>query len=113
MRPSYRLLHFAPDPFSGFRLPMAALVRLKSGGFRVAKARDLPINCLPPTQARMLDRMVARLDEIRSDTLPMVFGPYVVLDDPLPVPAGVPDEFAWVDALLNAEKASTGLPAER
>lgn len=103
MRASYRLVHFTPDPFTGARLPLGAVVVGRDGEVRVAKVNDLPLACLGQRGVQIaVQRLHARLDGIRTaEALPPAFGPYATLGETVVVPDGVPDPLGWVDALLN------------
>lgn len=103
MTATYRLIHFVPDPFTGMRFPLGAIVA-ESGNVRVTKVAKLPsASCLGDhTLALAIQRLHGRLDAIASaDALPAVFGPYASLTEPKEVPQGVTDAFSWVEGLIN------------
>ena len=105
MTASYRLIHFAPDPFTGTRFPLGAIVA-EDGQVRIARVGQLPLaESLGSTSlAVAVQRLYARLDDIRSPhALPLVFGPYATLAAPQAVPEGVEDAHAWVQRLLSPE----------
>jgi len=104
MTASYRLIQFAPDPFTGARYPLGAVVSHGRGEVSVAKAARVPgAGCLGNRSlAIAAQRLHARLDSIESpDALPAVFGPYVSLSKPRPIPAGVGDPTSWLTSLLT------------
>jgi hypothetical protein len=111
---SYRLVHFTPDPFTGARLALGAVVVERDGRVRVAKVNRLPLACLGDRGLQIaVMRLHARLDGIGSlEALPSVFGPYATLGEPVGVPDGVPDPLGWVDALLNPERPQQRRNAE-
>jgi hypothetical protein len=109
MTSSYRLIHFTPDPFTGARFPLGALVAAGDGAVQVAKVAQLPsAACLGDRNlAVSVQRLHARLDAVHSiDTLPAVFGPYTTLSERREVPAGVSDPLAWVQHMLSPERPS-------
>lgn len=113
MTASYRLIHFTPDPFTGARFPLGAVVADGAGGVRVAKVERLPsAACLGDRGlAIAVQRLHARLDGVRSaEALPAVFGPYATLAESTEVPAGVPDALAWVQRLLSPDAPSGDRP---
>jgi hypothetical protein len=111
---SYRLVHFTPDPFTGARLPLGAVVVDRSGEVRVAKVNHLPLACLGDRGLQIaVQRLHARLDGIgNAEVLPPAFGPYATLGEAVIVPDGVPDPLGWVDALLNPARPRARKEAE-
>ncbi len=110
MTASYRLVQFSPDPFTGARAPIGAVVVDRAGAVRVARAARPGVGLSPdPGVQRVVQRLHARLDAITSpDALPPAFGPYVTLDAPVTVPEAVLDPVAWVHSLLNPKPALGG-----
>ena len=96
---TYRIVQFIPDPFSGARVPLAALV---SDGkeVRVVRASLIPdADCLGGPRRAALARMIvsALRGATEVDQLPAAVGPQAVLDKARRVP--VPDldaAEAWV-----------------
>lgn len=103
MTARYRLVHLTPDPFSGARLPLGAVVVGRNGEVQIAKVAHLPLACLGNRGLQLaVQRLHARLDTIRSDaSLPPAFGPYATLSDAVVIPDAVADPLRWVDELLN------------
>jgi hypothetical protein len=100
---TYRLVHFSPDPFTGARFPLGAIV-VADGAVHVAKSSFAPsAECLgDPRLAVVVQRLQARLDTVVSgDALPDAFGPYTTLAAPSPIPEAAADPLAWVETLLN------------
>lgn len=114
MSASYRLVHFTPDPFTGARLPLGAVVVARNGDVRVAKVNHLPLACLGDRALQIAaQRLHARLDGIGSaEVLPPAFGPHATLGEVVAVPDGVPDPLGWVDALLNPPRSRERRAAE-
>jgi hypothetical protein len=109
---TYRLIHLEPDPFSGARVALGAVVVDGRGAVRVARARRVPTVCLGDSSVQVLAaRIHARLDTIgHADRLPMAFGPYVSLAPRASVPDGVVDPVGWVEAMLGpAEAGATAI----
>lgn len=103
MTASYRLVHFTPDPFTGARWPLGALVVDRTGAVRIAKVNQLPLASFGDRAMQLaVQRLQGRLDGVRrADALPPVFGPYATLSEAVAVPDAVDDPMGWVDALLN------------
>jgi hypothetical protein len=111
---TYRLIHLTPDPFTGSRVALGAVVVDERGAVRVARVGHLPGACLGDRSVQVLAaRIHARLDTIgQADRLPMAFGPYVSLASRAAVPAGVADPVAWVTELLNPALHAGGRAAK-
>jgi hypothetical protein len=94
----YRVVHFVPDPFTGARIPVAAIVE-GAKGLTLAPAGHLPgASCLGanPTYATM-QMVLESLSSIADfRVLPISVGPHAVLDMERQVPADVSDPVAWV-----------------
>lgn len=98
MAAKYRLVHFVPDPFTGARIPVAALVA-GGGGVSVASATHLPgAACLgnAPTFAAMQMVLEAVSAAESFDVLPVAVGPHAVLDTEREIPGDVSDPAKWV-----------------
>src|ERR1017187_6147506 len=82
MTARYRVVHFVPDPFTGARIPLAAIVA-GGGGVSIASAGHVPgAVCLgrPSTYAAM-QMVLESLSTVESlDVLPVAVGPHAVLD---------------------------------
>jgi hypothetical protein len=94
----YRLVHFVPDPFTGARIPVAALVA-GGGGVSVASATHLPAAaCLgrAPTYAAMQMVLEALSAAESFDVLPVAVGPQAILDVERQIPGDVSDPVKWV-----------------
>jgi hypothetical protein len=86
----YKLLHYVPNPFSGARVPVAALLRDADGLVRVIAAPHLPdAACLGSKRSERAIRFrLADIKELtRFDTLPRGFGSQFVLGPEQPAPA--------------------------
>lgn len=108
MTATYRLVHLSPDPFSGTRLVLGAVVSAE-GEVRIAKVKHpLGAESLGRADLAVLARMLSqRLDEIvQPDALPPVFGPLAMLGESRPLPATVMDPVAWLEEqVLNLRRA--------
>jgi hypothetical protein len=94
----YRLVHFLPDPFSGARVPVAALVG-GDGRISVAQAMYLPAAaCLGSSATEAaLGLVLESLGGAKTlDSLPVGAGPQAVLGPVTNVPPGVADAAEWV-----------------
>ncbi len=112
MKAQYRIVHFVPDPFSGYRVPIAALVR---EGERLAVARSLHLpgpDCVGGRVARStIELILAALNEATTfDQLPPFAGPHALLSDAADVPVAVEDAVEWVRhcVLPRAPEATAG-----
>lgn len=94
----YRIVHFVPDPFTGARIPIAAVVAY-AGTVALALATRLPsADCLGRVSLLATMHMVLHaLAAVESlDVLPIAVGPHAVLGDARYVPEGVANPVAWV-----------------
>ena len=106
MTANYRLVHFTPDPFTGTRFVLGALVVNDNGEVQPVQAERLPsADCLGDRAlAIAVQRLHSRLATITSaERLPDAFGPYAWLAEPSPLPGGVRDPVDWVRSLLAPE----------
>ncbi len=98
MTARYRVVHFVPDPFTGARIPLAAIVA-GGGGVSIASAGHVPgAVCLgrPSTYAAM-QMVLESLSAVESlDVLPVAIGPHAVLDVERQIPGDVADPVRWV-----------------
>ena len=96
MNARFRVIHFVPDPFSGGRVPIAALVDL-GGRVQVAFAESKWERLLP-AGARLVARLIRESLESRAsfDDLPASSGPHAVLGEVRPVPTDVEEPVRWV-----------------
>jgi hypothetical protein len=102
MTEKYRLVHFLPDPFSGARVPIAALVSGASG-LKIARASHLPgAACLgSPEKEFALGYVLESLERARTlDDLPVEVGPQAILGPITSVPSGVTNPTAWVQEFV-------------
>lgn len=98
MTACYRILHFAPDPFSGLRFPVAAVVREQGGQVKVVPAPKLPsADCVGDPRAVSALNLIA--PDLKGgwshfDRLPRHFGPHFKLS--APVELDVENPLVWV-----------------
>lgn len=88
MKRHFNIIHFIPDPISGARVPMGALVH-EGSSFRIALADHLPgADCLGGTKtARLLNFLVDDLQNIqRAAEIYQRLGPQVLVDESNPKP---------------------------
>lgn len=116
MKASFRLVHFCPDPFSGARFPIGAVIE----GQQVHIARSLHVpdaHCVGGSQKAALARMIhTRLGVMalkHSNELPDILGPFVSLGEPREVPIRLEEPIEiqrWIIEVFlggtNAEKDS-------
>lgn len=93
----FQIVHFEPDPFSGSRFAVGALVESDQGVQLVTGWLPGPRG-LGGEQASATVRLI--LDSLRRDArigeLPMSVGPQVQLGELRPLPQGVSDPAAWI-----------------
>src|SRR6266511_3725193 len=102
----YKLVHFVPDPFSGARVPVAALIQ-DEHGLRITRAPHLPgPDCLGRASAE--EAMLMVLDSLQeSDSfsaLPRSAGPHVTLDVARSIPLDVDDAAGWVEKFVLPQR---------
>ena len=96
--PTYRVVHFTPNPFAGDRIAIAALVEF-AGQSRVARASHLPgPECLGRSGAMATMEMILEVLDATpvASELSAAIGPYAAIDVPRPVPSFVSNPVAWV-----------------
>ncbi len=99
MSSRFRIVHFMPDPFSGARVPIAALVEGQDRSVRVTRAPFIPgPHCVGGRAAwTSLQMTLEDLDLADNfEVLPRSIGPFVVMDEARKVPAQVGDPVRWV-----------------
>lgn len=116
MNARFRVIHFVPDPFSGGRVPIAALVEL-GGRVQVAFAESKWERLLPAS-ARLVARLIRESLGTRAsfDDLPASSGPHAVLGEVRSVPAEVSEPVQWVRGAifgLGEEIQAEPKPTER
>jgi len=102
----YRLVHFVPDPFSGARVPVAAVLQAH-GRVSVHEIPHIPgPECLGGKErAAVVSLMLEGLGRMASfDQLPASLGPQATLDGAREVPAGV-DAQTWLERRLRLSSA--------
>jgi hypothetical protein len=106
MTARFRIVHFVPDPFSGMRVPVAALVLGKSGLRIVRAPHTAGPGCVGGLATwHNLQGVVHGLDAVRDfDRLPMSLGPHVILDDHREVPERVDDPESWVAKFILPQR---------
>jgi hypothetical protein len=98
----FRVIHFVPDPFSGGRVPIAALVDL-GGRVEVAFAESKWEKLLP-ANARLVARLIRESLGARAsfDDLPASSGPHALLGEVRSVPKEVGEPVRWVRGAIFA-----------
>jgi hypothetical protein len=107
MSAHYRLIQFMLDPFSGARVPIAALVRGADGRVSVARAPHVPGPHCVGGRATWSAMHMALEDLERAsdfDVLPPSVGPHVVLEPGKRVPDSVLDPARWVELSILPQR---------
>lgn len=107
---NYRLVHFAPDPLSGVRFPLGAVLA-KRGGLEVVRSPLRPdAGCLGGKKhARLFAQLSVALEGVRSlDALPVEFGPQVTLGELRALPAGVDRPSEWIANFVLPQRPADG-----
>ena len=106
MTAHFRIIHYLPDPTSGARIPIAALV---ADGKRVSvvQSRFTPgVACVGGLASWHAMQMI--LEELRRaehfDRLPPTLGPQVALTPDRAIPATVDNPAAWVERFVLPQK---------
>lgn len=108
MTARFRVVHFVPDPFSGGRVPIAALVDV-GGRVEVAYAESRWEKFLP-ANARLVARLVrkALAEGVGFDALPSSSGPHALLGEIRPIPKDVEQPVDWVrQAIFGVTEEAT------
>lgn len=105
----YKLIHFVPDPFSGGRVPVGALVEANDR-VGVVLAGHLPgADCLGSYKSAALMRMLVRdLNRVDKFELPVCISPHAKLDAEHVIPDQIRDPFAWVQKHILPHKPEQG-----
>lgn len=116
MNARFRVIHFVPDPFSGGRVPIAALVDL-GGRVEVAFAESKWEKLLP-ANARLVAKLIRESLGTRAsfDDLPASSGPHAILGEVRSVPSEVSEPVRWIRSAifgLGAEVSQEPKPIER
>ena len=98
MTATYRLLHYEPDPFSGMRFPIGAVV------WDGRRARGIAAGRLPcaicvggVAHARMAAMLAQELEAVDDPAISEIaFGPYVRFARACTLPEGIDDPAGWV-----------------
>ena len=107
---TYRVVHFLPDPFSGARLPIAALLAGSGAGVKAVRRRNLrvPSGLGGKAADQLVKFILEALDRAeRLDVLPFEIGPQSELGPERAIPATVTDPATWVrEHVLEAASAN-------
>ena len=109
MKRHFNIIHFLPDPISGARVPMGAVIH-EGSSFEVAFAKHLPdADCLGGRKtARLLNFLIDDLRTIRRPSeLHQKLGPQILVDDPRPIPAGVTNAVSWIEKSILPRPPAT------
>lgn len=121
MTTQYRLIHYIPDPFTGDRVTLGAMVRTESG-VRVEVASRIPgAACLGSLQAQM--QVACAVEQLRFlsdfERLPFKMGPHFVLEPVCEIAMSEKQTLQWLrESLLPrplelAERESSPARAPR
>lgn len=101
----YRIVHFVPDPFSGARIPIGALVSV-GGNVEVVRSGDIARTQSPASSA-LIDFIASKLASSKDlSTLPPSAGPQAVLGPAGEIPATVADPVGWVRSFVLPQGAA-------
>lgn len=99
MRRQFEIIHFVPDPVSGARVPMGAVIHGENS-FRVVRSNHLPgPDCLGSRRAaRLLNLLIDDLESLQSpDEISIKLGPQVLVEEPQTIPSDVQNPVNWVE----------------
>jgi hypothetical protein len=119
MSARFRIIHFMPDPFTGARVPVAALVEGEDRRVQVTRAPHIPgPQCLGGRAAWSV--IALALESLEATTafneLPSTMGPHFLLDEERRIPDAVFNPAEWVATRvlpkrpLTSEDASEKVP---
>lgn len=116
MKRYFRMVHFVPDPISGARFPMGALVR-DGKAWRTVLAKRLPgpESLGGVKTARLLNLLLDDLEKLRTaDEIYQRLGPQVLVEERTLIPDEVKDPFVWVQrfALPRKVEVPTSAPKQ-
>ena len=113
MTTRFRVVHFVPDPFSGGRVPIAALVDV-GGRVEVAYAESSWEKFLP-ANARLVAKLVREslVKDVGFDELPSSSGPHAVLSEIRSIPKGVEHPVTWVREAIFGIREELTLQVEK
>lgn len=109
MKRHFKIIHFIPDPISGARIPMGAVV-YEGRGFQMAFAKHLPdADCLGGRKtARLLNFLIDDLKGIQHPSeLYQKLGPQILVDDQRPIPEEVADAVTWLENFILPRPAAS------
>jgi hypothetical protein len=117
MKRQFQIIHFVPNPVTGARVPMGAIV-WEGRSVRIARAAHLPgAECLGGREsARLLNFLVDDLRTLEhAEQIYQRLGPQVFADETRPVPRDVEDAVAWLErhVLPRADKVTQDTPSPR
>jgi hypothetical protein len=95
---SYKLVHYLPDPYTGWRVPVAAVV-YDGRSVALVRAPTIPdaVAMGGATAGATLSLVMEGLADVsRFDSLPSSIGPHAVLGDARFIPAGTEDPVVWL-----------------
>lgn len=96
MNARYRLVWLVPDPYSGGRVPLGALMA-RDGEVSFVRADTAGLRSLSPEIRALADIVREQLDlAISFDDLPAGAGPQVIAGGVIAVPAAVREPGRWL-----------------
>ncbi len=106
MTARFRLVHFVPDPFSGMRVPVAALVQQGSSVRVVRAPHTAGPGCVGGLATwHNMQGLLRGLESVEQfDQLPFNLGPHAVLGGQLDVPEQVNDPLSWVTKFILPQR---------
>lgn len=96
---AYRIVHFVPEPISGMRLPIGALVEEDSNLVFVKSPKSWHGSCFKDQASKQLLKVIVKKLQQASlnvDCLPESLGPCAILDQKMVVPPNIKNLQKWV-----------------
>ncbi len=112
MSAHYKLVHFAPDPLSGWRVPIGALVS-ETDKVRFVEGEWTPgPACIGGVATSAVLRMIVAAIAKSPDyqRLPVQVGPQAALSAPIEIPSSVEDPIGWVKGHVLPGRPAANLP---
>lgn len=111
----FRMIQFVPDPFSGARIPIGALVETDRG-LEIATASELPSrDCLGGRATETLVQGIVealKTSELDFDELPPKIGPQVRLGEPQILPVAGKYALEWLTVHVFPGHSDDGVSTE-
>jgi hypothetical protein len=104
----YKIVHFIPDPFTGGRLPIGAMVYDRGKISIVPSPAPLCPTCVSPAMRKLIELALLDMESATTMDIPSSCGPQIVADKGRVISPLIPDPIAWVKRLLFGDRDDLG-----